>query len=29
MNKKEIEMCEFEMHSENFFCFRSNLVMMT
>ena len=24
------EMCEFEMHLENFlFCFRSNLVMMT
>ena len=29
MNKNEIEMCEFEMHLENFFCFRSNLVMMT
>ena len=25
MNKKEIEICEFEMHLEKFFCLRSNL----
>ena len=29
MNKNEVEMCVFEMHLETFFCFRSNLVMMT
>ena len=25
MKKKEIEICETEMHLEKFFCFRSNL----
>ena len=29
MNKNEVEICEFEMHLDNFFCLRSNLVMMT
>ena len=29
MNKNEIEICQFEMHLENFFCLLSNLVIMT
>ena len=29
MNKNEIEICEFETAFEEFFCLRSNLVMMT
>ena len=29
MNENEIEICEFEMHLENFFCLRSNLAVMT
>ena len=28
MNKNEIEICEFEKAFEEFFCLRSNLVMM-
>ena len=28
-NENEIEICEFEMHLENFFCLRSNLAVLT
>ena len=29
MNKNKIEICQFEMQLENFFCLLSNLVIMT